>query len=66
MAEALSQHEGDLYLFGVTAISDEAAKHLAKYDGGSLWLLNLIKISEEAAAALRANPKIVLSDKFKR
>ena len=40
-AKALARHEGDLHLYGLTTLSDEAAK------------------------ALRANPKISLPKKFR-
>ena len=42
-AEALSKHDGDLYLRGLTSLSDVAAEALSKHEG-NLWLLSLIHI----------------------
>jgi formylglycine-generating enzyme required for sulfatase activity len=55
-AEALTQHEGDLYisLDGLTSLSDEVAKALAKNKGG-LSLNGLKSLSETVAKAFANN-----------
>jgi hypothetical protein len=55
-AEALTQHEGDLYisLNGLTSLSDAVAKALSKNKGG-LSLDGLTSLSETAAKALAKN-----------
>jgi len=49
---------------GLTTLRDETAKVLAGYQGTCLFLRGLTTLSAEAAAALRANPRIVLPDNF--
>jgi hypothetical protein len=63
-AQTLAQHEGELWLTSLTTLSDEAAKSLAQHKG-SLFLTGLTSLSDEAAQALRANPEILLPEKFR-
>jgi hypothetical protein len=65
-AKALGKHEGFLSLNSLTTLSDEAAKALAEFDGCSLELWGLTKLSRKALASLQENEKIVLPDEFKR
>lgn len=62
-AKALLRHE-ILGLDGLTTLSDETAEILAGYRGDCLFLRGLTMLSAEAAAALRANPRIVLPERF--
>jgi hypothetical protein len=62
-AKALSHHE-ILGLDGLTTLSDETAEALAGYQGTCLFLRGLTTLSAKAAAALRANPRIVLPERF--
>ena len=55
----------ELGLYGLTTLSDEAAKALAQHKGG-LSLYGLRKLSDEAAVALRANPDIDVPNRFSR
>jgi hypothetical protein len=50
-AAALAHHEGELYLYGLTALSDAAAVALARHKG-FLGLGGLSSLSDAAAAAL--------------
>jgi hypothetical protein len=49
----------------IKALTVEQAQALAQHKGG-LSLDGLTTLSDEAAAALRANPNTVLPDKFER
>jgi hypothetical protein len=63
-AAAFSDHRGILYLGGIKALDDAAAAALAKHPG-PLQLRGLETVSAEAAA-LAANPKIVLPERLRR
>jgi len=73
-AQALTRLWSDLFLNGLTALSDEAAHYLSDEElvyfwaGGSrvVYLEGLTEISVQAAAMLRANSNVWLSDKFKQ
>ena len=65
VAKALAGHKGDwLFLHGVTTLSDEAAGALAKH-GGVVSLGGLTTLSKEGGKLLKANPRLVLADKFR-
>ena len=51
-AQALSQHEGELYLNGLTSLSDAVAQALAKHKGARLSLDGLTSLSDAVAQAL--------------
>lgn len=63
-AKALALHADLLNLEGVTTLSDAAARSLSQHQGGELMLFGVKQLSPEAAAALRANPEILLPEKF--
>jgi hypothetical protein len=63
-AEALSQHKDILVLGGLTTLSDKAAEALSQHKSG-LDLSGLTTLSDKAAEALRANPEILLPQKFR-
>jgi hypothetical protein len=51
LVEKLSQHDGDLYLAGLTELSDAAAESLSKHEG-DLDLGSLTSLSDAAAESL--------------
>jgi len=51
IAEHLSKHEGNLFLSGLTTLSDSAAEHLSKHEG-DLYLSGLITITDTASESL--------------
>lgn len=60
-AKSLADYEGDsLSLYGLKTLPDAQAISFASYHGGSLSLSCLSEISQNADAALRANPRISL------
>ena len=50
-AEQFAKHEGELFLGGLTELSDAAAESLAKHRS-RLWLIGGIKMSDAAIEAL--------------
>ena len=64
-AEALAMFEGQLYLDGLTTLSDKQAETLAKHKDW-LSLCGLTTLSDKGANALRSNPKVLLPAKFQR
>ncbi|MBM3983830.1 MAG: DUF1588 domain-containing protein, partial [Planctomycetes bacterium] len=65
VAKALAGHKGDwLFLDGVTTLSEEAAGALAKH-AGVVSLCGLTTLSKEVGQLLKANPRLVLADKFR-
>ncbi len=66
-ATALSQFRGgSLYLDGLATLDAATARALAEFQGGTLFLTGLTVLTDDAAAAFRANPAVKLSDKFKQ
>ena len=64
-AKALAAHKGDwLFLDGLTTLSDDAAKSLAQHRG-VVSLLGLTTLTADALRSLKANPRIVHSEKFR-
>ncbi len=64
-AVSLGKHKGDwLFLDGVTTLSDEGAKSLAQRSG-IVSLSGLTTLSDGGVRVLKANPKIVLAEKFR-
>jgi hypothetical protein len=64
-AKALAAHKGDwLFLDGLTTLTDDAAKSLAQHRG-VVSLLGLTTLTADALRSLKANPRIVHSDKFR-
>lgn len=61
-AKAFVQHDWVAF-DALTTLSDETAGILAGYQGTCLFLRGLTTLSAEAAAALRANPRIVLPER---
>ncbi|MFA6296171.1 MAG: hypothetical protein WC663_02370 [Patescibacteria group bacterium] len=51
IAESLSHHHGDLYLIGLSSLSDEAAESLSHHQG-DLDLRNLSSLSDASAESL--------------
>lgn len=64
VAKALAGHEGALFLDGVTTLSEEAARTLATREH-TLSMNGLTSLSETGSAALRANARIGLPDRFR-
>jgi len=58
-AQALAQHKGTLWLYGLTSLSDAAAQALAKHKGGNLSLGGLTSLSDAAAQALAKHEGIL-------
>ena len=50
----MARHEGEIWLYGLTSLSDAAADALAKHKG-YLGLAGLTELSEAAAEALGKN-----------
>ena len=64
-AKALAAHKGDwLFLDGLTTLTDDAAKSLAQHRG-VVSLLGLTTLTADALRSLKANPRIVHSEKFR-
>ena len=64
-AKALAAHKGDwLFLDGLTTLSDDAAKSLAQHRG-VVSLIGLTTLTADALRSLKANPRIVHSEKFR-
>jgi hypothetical protein len=64
-AKALAAHKGDwLFLDGLTTLSDDAAKSLAQHRG-VVSLIGLTTLTPDALRTLKADPRIVHSDKFR-
>lgn len=64
-AQALAQHKGDwLFLDGLTTLDTAAAKSLAQHRG-TVSLRGLTTLADDALKALKGNPRIVHSDKFR-
>jgi mono/diheme cytochrome c family protein len=64
-AKALAAHKGDwLFLDGLTTLSDDAAKSLAQHRG-VVSLIGLTTLTADALRLLKANPRIVHSEKFR-
>ena len=64
-AASLGKHKGEwLFLGSVTTLSDDAAKSLAQHSG-IVSLSGLTSLSEPTVRALKANPRIALSEKFR-
>ncbi|MFM7072178.1 MAG: DUF1588 domain-containing protein, partial [Planctomycetota bacterium] len=65
IATSLGKHKGDwLILDGLTTLSEDGAKALAQHQG-IVSLAGLATLSEGAVHALKANPKVGLSDKYR-
>jgi hypothetical protein len=64
-AEALSKHQGWLFLNGLAALSDKTAESLAQHKGG-MSLNGLNTLSDEAAKALEAKPQNEMPEQLKR
>ena len=64
-AKALAAHKGDwLFLDGLTTLSDDAAKSLAQHRG-VVSLIGLTTLTPDALRTLKADLRIVHSDKFR-
>jgi len=64
-AKALAAHKGDwLFLDGLTTLTDDAAKSLAQHRG-VVSLIGLTTLTADALRSLKADPRIVHSDKFR-
>ena len=64
-AKALAAHKGDwLFLDGLTTLTDDAAKSLAQHRG-VVSLIGLTTLTDDALRTLKADPRIVHSDKFR-
>jgi hypothetical protein len=64
-AKALAAHKGDwLLLDGLTTLTDDAAKSLAQHHG-VVSLIGLPTLTTDALRTLKADPRIVHSDKFR-
>jgi hypothetical protein len=64
-AKALAAHKGDwFFLDGLTTLTDDAAKSLAQHRG-VVSLLGLTTLTDDALRTLKADPRIVHSDKFR-
>lgn len=64
-AKALAAHQGDwLFLDGLPTLPTDAAKSLAQHRG-AVSLRGLTTLAEDALTSLKANPRIVLSEKFR-
>jgi ABC-type amino acid transport substrate-binding protein len=64
-AKALAAYQGDwLLLDGLTSLSIDAARSLAQRQG-VVSAVGLKTLSDEAVKALRANPNVVLPEKFR-
>ena len=64
-AHALSAHKGDwLFLDGLPALPAAAAKSLAQHRG-AVSLRGLTTLTDDALKALKGNPRIVHSEKFR-
>jgi hypothetical protein len=61
-AEALARHNADLYLDGLTSLSDASAQALAKHKGVSLSLTGLKSLSDAAAEALVKHKDVWLDE----
>jgi hypothetical protein len=64
-AKALAAHKGDwLFLDGLTTLTDDAAKSLAQHRG-AVSLIGLTTLTDDALRTLKADLRIVHSDKFR-
>jgi len=52
VAKHLANHQGDLFLHGLTSLTPEVAAHLAKHEGGNLYLNGLTSLTPEVAKHL--------------